>query len=76
MHMQLRLLLLLLLLSAQVSAIFGSSLEVMISVFGETPADGHVFHCAVRHLETCTGLLCIASTPLHLSIMSMGKISV
>jgi hypothetical protein len=43
-------LLLLLLLLGQVSAIFGSSLEVMISVFGESPADGNVFHCAVRRL--------------------------
>ncbi len=25
---------------------FGSSLEVMISVFGENPAEGVVFHCA------------------------------
>ncbi|WIA38284.1 hypothetical protein OEZ86_001624 [Tetradesmus obliquus] len=33
-------------ITAQVSAIFGASLEVMISVFGETPADGNVFHCA------------------------------
>jgi acyl-CoA hydrolase len=30
----------------QVTAIFSSSLEVMISVFGETPSTGRVFHCA------------------------------
>lgn len=30
----------------QVTAVFGSSLEVMISVFGESPAEGVVFHCA------------------------------
>jgi acyl-CoA hydrolase len=30
----------------QVSAVFGSSLEVMVSVFGETPSEGEVFHCA------------------------------
>jgi acyl-CoA hydrolase len=30
----------------QVAAIFGSSLEVMISVFGEKPHEGRVFHCA------------------------------
>jgi hypothetical protein len=34
--------LLLLLLLSQVTAIFGSSLEVMISVFGETPSAGQV----------------------------------
>jgi acyl-CoA hydrolase len=31
----------------QVSGIFGTSLEVNISVFGETPSEGKVFHCAV-----------------------------
>jgi acyl-CoA hydrolase len=29
-----------------VTAIFNSSLEVAITVFGETPAEGAVFHCA------------------------------
>eukprot|EP00775_Hariotina_reticulata_P000986 gene986-1313_t len=33
-------------ITAQVAAIFGSSLEVMISVFGEKPHEGRVFHCA------------------------------
>lgn len=29
----------------QVTGIFGSSVEVMISVHGETPSQGQVFHC-------------------------------
>ena len=29
----------------QVTGIFGSSVEVMISVHGETPSKGQVFHC-------------------------------
>ena len=29
----------------QVTGIFGSSVEVMISVHGETPSKGVVFHC-------------------------------
>eukprot|EP00877_Chromochloris_zofingiensis_P005033 jgi/Chrzof1/14530/Cz09g06070.t1 len=32
--------------TAQVTAIFETSLEVMISVFGETPKTGQSFHCA------------------------------
>ena len=30
---------------AQVTGVFGSSMEVMISVCGETPTQGEVFHC-------------------------------
>jgi acyl-CoA thioesterase 11 len=33
-------------LTAQVSAAFGSSLEVAVSVFAESPREGRVFHCA------------------------------
>ena len=29
----------------QVTGVFGSSMEVMISVCGETPTQGEVFHC-------------------------------
>lgn len=29
----------------QVTGVFGSSMEVMISVCGEDPTQGHVFHC-------------------------------
>ncbi|GBF96246.1 acyl-coenzyme A thioesterase [Raphidocelis subcapitata] len=32
--------------TAQVTAIFNSSLEVAVTVFGETPSEGGVFHCA------------------------------
>lgn len=30
----------------QVTAIFNSSLEVAVTVFGETPSEGVIFHCA------------------------------
>jgi len=33
-------------LTAQCSAAFGSSLEVAVSVFAESPREGRVFHCA------------------------------
>ncbi|KAI8475071.1 MAG: HotDog domain-containing protein [Monoraphidium minutum] len=33
-------------ITAQVTAIFDSSLEVAVTVFGETPSEGAVFHCA------------------------------
>ncbi|CAL8463592.1 g3126 [Coccomyxa elongata] len=32
-------------ITAQVTGVFGSSMEVMISVCGETPTQGEVFHC-------------------------------
>ncbi|MEW5316579.1 MAG: hypothetical protein WDW38_007945 [Sanguina aurantia] len=41
-------------ITAQVSATFGSSLEVMISVHGEDPAVGEVFHCADAFLTLVT----------------------
>jgi len=33
-------------LQPQVTAIFNSSLEVAVTVFGETPSEGVIFHCA------------------------------
>ncbi|GAX85125.1 hypothetical protein CEUSTIGMA_g12545.t1 [Chlamydomonas eustigma] len=37
-------------LSSQVTAIFGSSMEVMVSVHGEDPLVGELFHCADAYL--------------------------
>ncbi len=39
----------------QVTAIFGSSVEVMISLWGETPDVGVMFHCGDAYATVVSG---------------------
>lgn len=41
----------------QVTAIFGSSVEVMVSVWGETPDIGVMFHCGDAYATVVSGVL-------------------